>query len=153
MIGGCCYPPPAIARTGISAKPLTVYVALSGEDRVSRLALDPDDGVLRPAGSYALSGGPAPMAFDPAERLVYVSRRRDECISTLMVEPDGSLTPVGELSTPSGACYVSTDRTGRFLLSAYYADGAVAVHAIGADGVAAGPALCRHDTGARRAHP
>lgn len=147
MIGGCCYPPPVIARTGISAKPLTVYVALSGEDRVSRLALDPDDGVLRPAGSYALAGGPAPMAFDPAGRLVYVSRRRDECISTLMVEPDGSLTPVGELATPSGACYVSTDRTGRFLLSAYYADGAVAVHAIGADGVATGPALCRHETG------
>ena len=125
-----------------------MYVALSGEDRVSRLALDPDDGALRPAGSYALAGGPAPMAFDPAERRVYVSRRRDARISTLTVEPDGSLTPVGELQTPSGACYVSTDRTGRFLLSAYYADGAVAVHAIGDDGVAAGPPLCQHDTGA-----
>ena len=88
------------------------------------------------------------MAFDPAERRVYVSRRRDARISTLTVEPDGSLTPVGELQTPSGACYVSTDRTGRFLLSAYYADGAVAVHAIGDDGVAAGPPLCQHDTGA-----
>ncbi|MDE0221178.1 MAG: lactonase family protein [Spirochaetaceae bacterium] len=147
VIGGCCYPPLAIASTGISAKPLTVYVALSGEDRVSRLALDPDDGVLRPAGSYALAGGPAPMAFDPHQRFVYVSRRTDECVSTLTVEPDGSLTPAGEVATPSGACYVSTDRTGRFLLTAYYADGAVAVHAIGDDGVAAGPPLCRIDIG------
>ena len=147
VIGGCCYPPLAIASTGISAKPLTVYVALSGEDRVSRLALDPDDGVLRPAGSYALTGGPAPMAFDPQQRFVYVSRRTDECVSTLTVEPDGSLTPAGEVATPSGACYVSTDRTGRFLLTAYYADGAVAVHAIGDDGVAAGPPLCRIDIG------
>ena len=142
MIGGRCYPPSAIART------LTLYVALSGEDRVARLTLDPDDGALRPAGSYALAGGPAPMAFDPGERLLYVSRRRDSRISTLTIEPDGSLTPAGELATPGGACYVSTDRTGRFLLSAYYADGAVAVHAIGGDGVAAGPPLCLLDTGA-----
>ena len=142
MIGGRCYPPSAIART------LTLYVALSGEDRVARLTLDPDDGALRPAGSYALAGGPAPMAFDPGERLMYVSRRRDSRISTLTIEPDGSLTPAGELATPGGACYVSTDRTGRFLLSAYYADGAVAVHAIGGDGVAAGPPLCLLDTGA-----
>lgn len=141
MIGECCYPPSAIART------LTVYVALSGEDRIVRLALDPAGGALRSAGSYALSGGPAPMAFAPGERFVYVSRRRDECISTLTVEPDGSLTPAGELATPSGACYVSTDRTGRFLLTAYYADGAVAVHAIGGNGVAAGPPLCVIDTG------
>ena len=142
MIGGRCYPPSAIART------LTLYVALSGEDRVARLTLDPDDGALRAAGSYALAGGPAPMAFDPGERLLYVSRRRDSRISTLTIEPDGSLTPAGELATPGGACYVSTDRTGRFLLSAYYADGAVAVHAIGGDGVAAGPPLCLLDTGA-----
>ncbi|MDD9989256.1 MAG: beta-propeller fold lactonase family protein [Spirochaetaceae bacterium] len=147
MIGGYCYPPSAIARTGTSANLLTVYVALSGEDRVARLALDPDGAALRPAGSYALAGGPAPMAFDPGRRFVYVSRRRDECVSTLRVEPHGSLTPVGELATPSGACYVATDRTGRFLLTAYYADGAVAVHAIGGDGVAAGPPLCLHDTG------
>ena len=138
---GCRYPPPSIART------LAVYVALSGEDRIVRLALTPDDGALRPGGSYALAGGPAPMAFDPHQRFVYVSRRRDARISTMTVEADGSLTPVGELQTQSDACYVSTDRTGRFLLSAYYAEGAVAVHAIGGDGVAAGAPICRLDAG------
>lgn len=141
MIGGCCYPPSAIAPF------LTVYVALSGEDRIARLALDPVGGALRTAGSHPLPGGPAPMAFGPNRRVLYVSRRRDACVSTMRVAGDGSLQHAGELATPSGACYVATDRTGRFLLSAYYADGAVAVHGIGADGVAAGPALCRVDTG------
>ncbi len=87
------------------------------------------------------------MAFAPSRRVMYVSRRRDARISTLMIAGDGSLSHAGEFDTPSGACYVATDRTGRFLLSAYYADGAVAVHGIGDDGVAAGPALCRLDTG------
>ena len=141
MTGGCCYPPSAIAPT------LTAYVALSGEDRIARLALDPDGGALRSAGSHPVPGGPAPMAFSPGRRVLYVSRRRDARISTLRIAGDGSLNHAGELDTPSGACYVATDRTGRFLLTAYYADGAVAVHGIGADGVAAGPALCRLDTG------
>lgn len=139
--GGCCYPPPAIAQD------LTVYVALSGEDHIARLSLNPDGGALRAAGSYPLPGGPAPMAFSPDRRVLYVSRRRDARVSTMRIAPDGSLRHAGELDTRSGACYVATDRTGRFLLSAYYADGAVAVHGIGDDGVAAGPALCRIDTG------
>lgn len=141
VTGGCCYPPSAIART------LTAYVALSGEDRIARLALDPDRGTLRPAGSYLVAGRPAPMAFAPDGRVLYVSRRRDERISTLRIARDGSLSHAGDLETPSGACYVATDRTGRFLLSAYYADGAVAVHGIGDDGVAAGAPLCRSATG------
>ena len=143
MIGRCCYPPPAIA-----ASPRTVYVSLSGEDRIVRLALDREDGSLHPAGSYAVAGSPAPMAFDPGERMLYVSRRQDARISTLTVDPDGGLSAVGEVPTESGACYVATDRSGRFLMSAYYADGAVAVHRIGDDGIAGGAPVCRLDTGA-----
>lgn len=141
MIGKYCYPRHAIAF------PLTVYVSLNGEDRIVRLALDPEDGVLYPTGSYTLAGGPAPMAFDPCQRFLYVSRRRDERVSTLAVGLDGTLTPVGDFSTPSEACYLSTDRTGRFLLSAYYADGSVAVHGIRKDGVAVGPPICMRQVG------
>lgn len=87
------------------------------------------------------------MAFDPGEHMLYVSRRQDARIDTLSLDAVGFLQREGELTTPSGACYISTDHTGRFLLSAYYADGAVAVHRISQDGVARGPLLCWLDTG------
>lgn len=87
------------------------------------------------------------MAFSPYKRMLYVSRRRDSIVSTLRINGDGSLSPIGELSTSSGACYLSTDRSGRYLLSAYYAEGGVAVHRIRDDGIAFGPRLCWINTG------
>jgi len=41
------------------------------------------------------------------------------------------------------AVYVSTDRTGRYLLAAYMLPGMVTVHPIGADGAAHGPPIAR----------
>ena len=111
------------------------------------IRIDLKNGALSPISSAPIAGGPAPMAFGPYERMLYVSCRRDAVVSTLRINEDGGLTPVGELSTPSGACYLSVDCSGRYLLSAYYADGRVAVHRIGEDGIACGPHLCQVNTG------
>ena len=46
----------------------------------------------------------------------------------------------------SDACYVSTDKTGRFLFAAYLFPGMVTVHRIGPDGTARGPAVDRQLT-------
>jgi 6-phosphogluconolactonase len=42
---------------------------------------------------------------------------------------------LGTVPLESDPCFISVDRTGRYLLAAYYGAGRVSVHAIGADGV------------------
>ena len=37
--------------------------------------MDPESGVLTPNGIFNISGGPAPLAFDPAHTSLYVGRR------------------------------------------------------------------------------
>lgn len=138
---------PATLCRAIAALSRTVYVSLSGEDRIVRLKLDLDEGSLHPDASYPVAGGPAPMTFSPREQMLYVSCRRDTRVSTLRIDIAGDLIPAGELTTSSGACYVATDRTGNYLLSAYYADGKITVHRIGDNGIACGPLVCQLDTG------
>ena len=53
----------------------------------------------------------------------------------------GRLTHIGEVALESDPCYMSTDRGGRFVFSAYYEAGRAAVHPIRADGVACGPPI------------
>lgn len=138
---------PATLCRAIAALSRAVYVSLSGDDRILRLKLDLDEGSLHPDASYTVAGGPGPMAFSPREQMLYVSCRRDTRVNTLRIDSAGDLSLAGELTTSSGACYVATDRTGYYLLLAYYADGKITVHRIGDNGIACGPLVCQLDTG------
>ena len=89
-----------------------------------------------------MAGGPAPLAVDPQRRFLYVGRRGACIISSFRIEPQtGRLTHIGEVALESDPCYMSTDRGGRFVFSAYYEAGRAAVHPIRADGVACGPPI------------
>jgi len=57
-----------------------MYVALQGDDKIARFALDSKTGDLEPLGEVAVPGGPAPMAVEPARRFLHVARR-SECKS------------------------------------------------------------------------
>jgi 6-phosphogluconolactonase len=73
-------------------------------------------------------------------------------MSSFRIEPGtGRLSHIGEVLLESDPCYVATDRSGRFVFSAYYEAGKAAVHAINADGVASGPPVEWRGT-ARGAH-
>ena len=126
----------------LSLVDFTVYVSLSGENRVARLVLDPDRrGASARWFVRSVSGRPGAdgVRSGRALRCTLAGGATMHASAPWQIEPDGTLTPRGRaIETPSGACYVSTDRTGRFLLSAYYADGVVAVHGIGEDGVVVG---------------
>ena len=54
----------------------------------------------------------------------------------------GGLTQNGAVSLDAWPVYGSTDRTGKFVLSAYYQGGHVAVHPIGEDGSVGGIPHC-----------
>src|SRR5207244_6409712 len=52
----------------------------------------------------------------------------------------------GTVSADHAPTFLASDRTGRYLLSAYYQGGYAAVHRLGDDGAVSAPALDRQDT-------
>jgi 6-phosphogluconolactonase len=119
-----------------------MYVSLQGDDKILRFALDADTGQLQPRGEVAVSGGPAPMAVHPSGAYLYVARRGERAISSFAIDArSGALDLIAAVELPSDPPFLFPDRSGRFLLSAYYAAGHVAVHPIGADGAVHGPPI------------
>jgi 6-phosphogluconolactonase len=63
-------------------------------------------------------------------------------VASFRIDPArGGLTPQGTVALAHAPTFLATDRTGRYLLSAYYQGGYVAVHALGADGAVGAPAI------------
>jgi len=63
-------------------------------------------------------------------------------ISSFRIDPDtGALTQSGTVSPEAAPTFLSTDRTGRYVLSAYYQGAHAAVHPVGHDGAVGGPPI------------
>jgi len=129
-----------------------VYVTVSGEGRIARYSMDGATAALTHAGDHAAAGRPAPVAITPDRRFMYVARRDDLLISSYAIDPaSGALSELGSIPTETDPCHMSTDRSGRWLLSAHYLGETAAVHRIGEDGCAQQPAVEWRHTG-RGAH-
>ena len=122
--------------------PYYMYVALQEDDTIAVLTIDPHTGRLTPQGEAAIPGGPFTLAISPDRKYLYAGCRTTPQIASFAIHPaTGGLTPHGAVSVDAWPVYVSTDRTGRFVLSAYYQGGCVAVHPIGEDGSVGGPPI------------
>ena len=124
-----------------------VYVAAQDDNKVSIFTMDEDSGALTIAGEEAVSGGPSLLAISPDKQTLYAGHREvPEITSHRIDQQTGELTQTGSVIPPGQPAFLSTDRTGRFLLSSYYADGKAAVHPLGDDGSvgAAGDVRARH---------
>lgn len=112
-----------------------LYVALAGEAKIAHYALDAASGGLVFQRDLPLGGAVGPLAVDPEGRFMYAGLRSTCQMASLQVDPGtGSLSLLDTVALPSDPCFIATDRSGRFLFSAYYGAGAVAVHAITPDG-------------------
>jgi 6-phosphogluconolactonase len=132
--------------------PTVMYVSLQGDDKVLRFMMDAATGDLEPLGEVAVPGGPAPMVVDPDQQYLHVARRGECKISSYRIDQrGGALSLIDTIPLPTDPCYMSMDRKGRFLLSAYYEGRGVTVHPIGGDGAADDPPVERRET-ARGAH-
>ena len=117
-----------------------MYVALQDDDRISIFTMNPADGALSWQEDVAVAGGPAPLAIAPDRRVLYVGRRGSQEITSYRIDQTtGSLTLIGTTPLQGEPVYVATDRTGRFVLSAYYYQSTAAVHAVDAAGAAVFP--------------
>ena len=90
----------------------------------------------------AVEGGPAPLAIAPDKDVLYVGRRDSQEIASYRIDPgSGRISLIGAAPLQGEPVYVATDRTGRFVLSAYYYQSTAGVHAVGRDGVVVLPPI------------
>jgi 6-phosphogluconolactonase len=106
-----------------------LYVSLQTDNKILAFSMDPNTGKLALRHELAAPGGPAPLAVDPYQDYMYVGRRGVCKVSSYrIIQSTGALRGLGTVSLAADPCFLSTDRSGRFLLSAYYKAGKVAVH-------------------------
>jgi 6-phosphogluconolactonase len=127
--------------------PHSLYVCLQDEDKISVFTIDANTGQLTPRAEVPVAGGPSVLAISPDQHVLYVGHRVQPAISSFRIDHEaGGLTPQGTVSPEHAPTFLAADRTGRYLLSAYYQGGYAAVHPLGADGAVGGPILDRLDT-------
>jgi 6-phosphogluconolactonase len=129
-----------------------LYVGNAESRDVSAFALDQESGGLAPIGTFAVPGPDSscttfPLAVSPDKRFLFVALRNAPwSVRSFAIDPAGGrLEYLGSGPLADNICYISTDRTGRFLFGASYQGNKIAVNPIGADGVV-GPPLQVIDT-------
>jgi 6-phosphogluconolactonase len=91
------------------------------------------------------------MAITPDRRTLYVGHRTQPAISSFRIDQgSGGLSLLGTVAQQHAPTFLAPDRTGKYLLCAYYQGGGAAVHPIGQDGAVAASSLgwLATDTGA-----
>src|SRR6266404_9925207 len=120
--------------------PHSVYVCLQDEDKIVAFAMDADTGQLTPRAEVPAVGGPSVMALSPDQRTLYVGHRTQPTISSFRIDPNsGGLTLLETVAPAHAPTFLAPDRTGRYLLCAYYQGGGAAVYRLGADGAVGAP--------------
>lgn len=114
-----------------------VYVSNADSKDISVLALDQESGRLNTVETVPVDGTAMPMALSPDHRRLYAGLRSTPYrVVSFAINPlNGRLIELGRAPLADSMAYVSTDATGRFLLSASYGGNMLAVNTIGPDGV------------------
>ncbi|MFN4257886.1 MAG: lactonase family protein [Gemmataceae bacterium] len=131
-----------------------VYVSMAPEQKIQIYRLHSEDGKLTAVDSVAVEGTPGSLAVDPSKKYLYASLRSTSKLASFRIDPKtGRLRLLNTVQLPKGAnaAFVGTDRSGRWLLSASYAGGTVAVHRLNDDGTIQSPAV-QTVTTAKTAH-
>ena len=112
-----------------------MYVSLQDDDKLSIFGMDATTGKLTHQDEVPALGGPSASTISPDRKVFYVGHRNGKEISSFQIDSNtGGLTLIGRIPVPDSPTFLSTDRNGRFLLSAYYQGAHVAVHQIKDDG-------------------
>ena len=100
--------------------PYSLYSCLQNENKIAAFAMDADTGHLTPQAEVPALGGPAVLAISPDWHVLYVGYRVQPAISSFRIDHHtGGLTPQGTVSLEHAPAFLATDRTGKYLLSAY----------------------------------
>jgi len=119
-----------------------LFVSLLREKQIITFERDAKTGELTRRGTTNCSAEPAFQSVSPDSTTLYVSYRSTGELANFRIDKDnGSLTPISVADGGDDPAYLLPDRTGRYLLSAYYLANKVTVHKIGKDGTISKQAL------------
>jgi 6-phosphogluconolactonase len=124
-----------------------LYIGLQDDDKIGVFALDGDNGQLTKRADLAAAGGPSVIAISPDRNTLYVGYRMRPSIASYRIDPaTGGLSLLGTAAQADAPTFLAPDRTGRYMLCAYYQGGYVAVHPIAADGAIGAAAVDKQET-------
>jgi 6-phosphogluconolactonase len=137
--------PLAFARTaaqGTASPPYVGYVSVRRDNRISIFTMDPGSGKVTWQQQVPVDGGPDPMAFDPRGRFLYVACRDRRQMSSYRIDPaTGGLSLVNTVPLEGEPIQIVTDRTGRYVLSVFFYQSLIGVHAVNEQGQIASPPI------------
>jgi 6-phosphogluconolactonase len=114
--------------------PSVLYVGLQDADKITVFSID-EAGGLTKRSEAAITGGPSVMALSNDRQMLYVGQRGGPAITSFRIDPKtGALGAAGSVAQPHAPTFLAPDRSGRFMLVAYYQGGGAAVHRLAADG-------------------
>ena len=113
-----------------------VYVACADSRAIVVLGLDGHSGELTLRQRVDVDAKVMPLAVSPDRRVLHASIRSEPfAVASFSIDPgDGHLAPIGRAPLPASSCWIGTDRSGRFLLSASYGSSVVATSPVDAGG-------------------
>ncbi len=112
-----------------------LFVTLLQKKQIVTFERHSESGTLTRLGTTNCPAEPACMAASPDRRTLFVSfRSTGELASFRIDQTDGSLKLLSVASGGDDPAYLLPDRTGWFLLSAYYQSNKVCVHTLTPDG-------------------
>lgn len=113
-----------------------VYVANADSREILVLGMNAESGELAPRERVPVSGTVMPLAVSPDRRFLHASLRSAPfSIASFAIDrSSGGLTHLSTMGVPDQMCYLATDRSGRFLLSASYQGSIIAIYSIGPSG-------------------
>jgi 6-phosphogluconolactonase len=122
--------------------PDMLYVGLQDEDKIAVFVVDRDTGGLTRRADVAAPGGPSVIAISPNRNTLYVGCRMQPSIASYRIDPaTGELSLLGTAAQADAPTFLAPDRTGRYMLCAYYQGGYVAVYPVAADGTIGAAAI------------
>src|SRR5256714_3873877 len=115
--------------------PEMLYVGLQDDDKIAVFALGGDNSELTKRAEVAAAGGPSVMAIGPDRNTLYVGCRTRPSIASYRIDlATGGLSLLGTAAQADAPTFLAPDRTGRYMLCAYYQGGHAAVYPMAADG-------------------
>jgi len=128
-----------------------VYVSESRDQKIAVFELDETTGDLKRIDDVEVGGAPGCLALSGDGKHIYAAVRSIKSFATLTVNRrHGRLTGISTVPAAGSAAYVYPDKTGKWLLAAYYGEGLASVSRI-VNGVITGEPLMTIEAG-KRAH-
>ena len=130
-----------------------VYVSNAEDGDVSTYRMQPESGTLHPGPRVPVAPMVMPMTVSHDRRFLFVvARSKPHSVVTFSIDAaTGALALLASSPLPASMCYVSLDRTGRYLFAASYHESLLSVHGVASDGRVSAAPLQMVATG-RHAH-